>query len=422
MPATARAAGLAPAGKLERYAFGCLFVSSTAGFVSIAVSHLFLGLALALWLASLPRVRPPAAWLPLAGFLIWTGVSMFASGEPAAGLPQVKKLFVFAILPLGFALFRRSSDARRLFEAWFIVGGVMMTVAIVQFIAKWGEANRAGVDFLEYYTPDRITGFFSHWMTFSEAGMLIAALLASYLLFSPEAKRGLPVWGLLGAALLAGLALSYTRSVWLALAGLAVYFAIVWQPRLLWATPVVALLIAFAAPASVHERLRSTVDPSQNENRLLMWTTGLRMIEARPVFGVGPERVGPLFDDYAPALDGPKPDGYYGHLHNIYIHYAAERGLPALALLLAFLGRVLWDAARALRRLPPGRDDRRFLLHGMIAATFGVMAVGMFDLTLGDSEVLGAYLAVVALGYRAVAESWGKSVSVSAAAPKIPAS
>jgi hypothetical protein len=31
------------------------------------------------------------------------------------------------------------------------------------------------------------------------------------------------------------------------------------------------------------------------------------------------------------------------------------------------------------------------------------MVVGCFDVTLGDSEVLGIYLAVVALGYRAVA-------------------
>ena len=31
-----------------------------------------------------------------------------------------------------------------------------------------------------------------------------------------------------------------------------------------------------------------------------------------------------------------------------------------------------------------------------------VMVIGGFDVTLGDSEVLGIYLALVALGYRAV--------------------
>jgi putative inorganic carbon (hco3(-)) transporter len=127
------------------------------------------------------------------------------------------------------------------------------------------------------------------------------------------------------------------------------------------------------------------------------------MIEAHPWFGVGPERVGPLFRQFLPADVETLPDAYYGHLHSIYVHYAAERGLPAVLFLLWFFGQTLWDHTRALRRLPSSRrDDRRFLLHAVIAATVAVMVVGCTDVTLGDSEVLGIYLALVALGYRVV--------------------
>jgi O-antigen ligase len=162
----------------------------------------------------------------------------------------------------------------------------------------------------------------------------------------------------------------------------------------------VGLLVA---PGAVRHRLQSIVHPGPNEPRVVMWRTGVRMIAARPRFGVGPQLVGSRFGEFVPEDIAELPEGYYGHLHNIYVHYAAERGLPAVAFLLWFFAKTLWDHIAALRRAPPsGRDDRRFLLHGAIAATLGVMVVGCFDVTLGDSEVLGIYLAVVALGYRAV--------------------
>lgn len=48
----------------------------------------------------------------------------------------------------------------------------------------------------------------------------------------------------------------------------------------------------------------------------------------------------------------------------------------------------------------------------MIAATLGVCVVSCFDLTLGDSEILGVYLTIVALGYHAVSAA-GETVTVS---------
>jgi O-antigen ligase len=133
-----------------------------------------------------------------------------------------------------------------------------------------------------------------------------------------------------------------------------------------------------------------------------MWRTGARMVQDHPWFGVGPERVGPTFMEYLPS-DIPKelPQAYYAHLHNTFMHYAAERGLPIVLALLWLFGKVLWDMGRALRRTPPGPGDERFLLHGTIAATIALLIVSMTNVSMGDTEVLGAWLAVVAVGYRA---------------------
>ena len=89
-----------------------------------------------------------------------------------------------------------------------------------------------------------------------------------------------------------------------------------------------------------------------------------RIIEAHPLLGLGPEQVkmevNPHFKDYFPAgTPWPLPEGWYGHLHNIYLQYAAERGIPALLILLWMLIMMLTDFWKALRRLPPGRSDRR---------------------------------------------------------------
>ena len=82
---------------------------------------------------------------------------------------------------------------------------------------------------------------------------------------------------------------------------------------------------------SVRTRFTSMFQPKRevdsNQHRIITWRTGLRMIEAHPWLGLGPEQVKVQFLNYVPAdVPRPLPTGWYGHLHNIYLHYAAERG------------------------------------------------------------------------------------------------
>jgi len=89
-------------------------------------------------------------------------------------------------------------------------------------------------------------------------------------------------------------------------------------------------------------------------------------------------------------------------LHNIYLHYAAERGIPTMLVLMWLLGQILFDFWRGLRLLPPGPGMRRYLLHGGIAVVLATLAEGVVELNLGDSEVLTMFLVVVACGYLAL--------------------
>jgi O-antigen ligase len=162
------------------------------------------------------------------------------------------------------------------------------------------------------------------------------------------------------------------------------------------------------APDAIQERALSLIRPhgetDSNGHRKIVWRTGWQMIKAHPMVGVGPEEIRKkaVFDTYMPAdIHYPLPEGNYQHLHNIYIHYAAECGIPAALFLTAAFLMALIDFRRSLRTLPPGRSDRRFILHAATACILGTMVEGLFEKNLGDTEVLTMFLAIVCLGYLA---------------------
>jgi O-antigen ligase len=412
---------------LEHAPLVCAGGSTVAILVGIAPSQILLGAAIAALLAARTRWRWPAVWLPLALFLAGTLISMAFSGDPLAGFPQVKKIYVFLMLPVVYTAVRKIGQARVLVLAWAGAASAGAVLALVQFLQKVREAHAAGQSLYEYYVGSRITGFMSHWQTFGGEQMIALVMLGAFLMFSPRARRWALWLGLAATALLlAAILVDYTRGIWLATGCACVYLMWFWKRRLLAAVPLAVLLVLWIDPGSVRERFESAFQPhgdmDSNQFRVVVWRTGLRMIEAHPLLGLGPELVHKHFMEWLPAdVPRPLPQGWYGHLHNIYLHYAAERGIPTMLALVTALLMMLRDFGRALRRLAPGRDDRRFLLHGAIASVIAVMISGFFELNLGDSEVLTMFLSVAALGYLAAEVSPAAgSASGTAGSPAAP--
>jgi hypothetical protein len=93
--------------------------------------------------------------------------------------------------------------------------------------------------------------------------------------------------------------------------------------------------------------------------------TSLRMIAARPVFGIG---VGQYYRT-SPLFLSPELAWSYGfeNAHNFFLQIAAELGVLGFALFAAWTGVTLWRAMRALIERP--RDTR------LLGATAGVVAM-----------------------------------------------
>ena len=367
---------------------------------SIAVSQILLALALAALLLSSYPIRLPPIKVPLALFVAGTVISLLASGHIQQGMPQIRKFYVFFILLVVYSTFRSLAEIRNVVLLWAGVATLSAARSLFQFWRVYQQSEQLHQSFYGLYLGARITGFMSHWMTFGGEEMIVLLLLVAFLFFSPGRRWKTAGW--IGAVILAvSMVLGFTRSIFLMgfPAGLLylLWFKNKW---LVAAVPVAGAIVLLAAPGALRERVISVFEPSQidsNAHRTAAWDTGLQMIRAHPWLGLGPEQIKYQFDQWVPADDRPLPVGYYGHLHNIYLQYGAERGIPTLLVLLWLIGKILWDFGTTLR-LKPG-PEARFILHGSIAAIIAILAEGIAEYNLGDSEVLTLFLAVVAFGY-----------------------
>ncbi|HEX4748599.1 MAG TPA: O-antigen ligase family protein [Bryobacteraceae bacterium] len=374
--------------------------------VSIAVSQILLGVGIALTLVFRRRLNFPRIWIPLLALFLWTVLADALCPDPWTGRAQIKKFFVFLFIPLLYGTF-----ARQFSKAFYVVIGWAVTAtasgiwSLVQFVQKYYLAKEQGQNFYVTYTGHRITGFESHWLTFGALQLSVLLLLLAQVFFS---SRRMPAWAYASIAILsAAILLTWDRSIWLAAVPAVFYLVWCWKPKWTLALPVLIVAAFALAPAGTRDRMISIVNPhgetDSNRHRIVTFLTGVEMVKAHPWFGLGPEEIARNFDKYVPpSVRRPLPVGYYGHLHDVYLQYAAERGIPGLLLLLAFIGLTVWDCAKALRRAGPAKSPQRFLLHGTIAVVVAIMVGGTLEYNLGDSEVLMMFVCVVALGYVAI--------------------
>ena len=401
----------------RRAAFACTFGAATAVLFSVAVCQILMALALAALLLSGDRLRFPPVRIPLLLFVAGTVVSMAFSADPAAGRPQIRKFFVYLMLLLVVSVFRELKQIRWLVMAWAVVAGASASAGLVQLYHKWQGAQAAGAPFYEYYVGERISGFMSHWMTFGGQIMMAGLLLAAFVFFAPEARRRFALWLICGGLILLAILAGFTRSIWLATAIGGLCLVGSWRPKLLFVAPVVLALGVWLGPEPVRARITSVFVPhgetDSNQHRVICWRTGWEMIKAHPWLGLGPELVKERFDEYVPAdISRPLPEGWYGHLHNVPIHYAAERGVPTALFFLWLLGKMLFDFIQGLRRQRCA--EGRYILHGAVAVVLAILAAGIFELNLGDTEVLTMFLAIAGCGYVVLEQARGNGAAAGA--------
>jgi O-antigen ligase len=174
------------------------------------------------------------------------------------------------------------------------------------------------------------------------------------------------------------------------------------------ALPLPILAVVLLNPFELRERVTSVFhshgDTDSNKFRYVCLREGWEIIKKHPFLGLGPERIKALevsgeYQKWIPAdIPRPLPTGWYGHLHNLYVQLAAERGIPAALVMIWLLLRMLAAFLHGARR---ARDnpDARAILFGCIAMIIGILAVGFSEYNLGESGVLTPFLGMMMCGY-----------------------
>ena len=390
-----------------RALFCTAFGSAMSILFSIAISQILLGIGLLLVVLGRPALYFPPIKLPFVLFFAATVLADLLSGDPLAGMPQIKKFYVFGIIVLVSSGFRSAARFTTLLVFWSAIAALSGAAGFVHILARRQMAvHLKWTTDYDYYLDDRIKGFANHWMTFGAEQMIVLLLLLSFLLFSCP-RRWRILAGCCAAILWISLMLGLTRSIFLLGVPLGfLYLLCAFKPWTLALMPVLALASWAVMPFQVRERVWSTVSPhgemDSNTFRTVTRRTGWEMVKDHPWLGLGPEQIRPAFESYVPPdIPRPLPPGWYGHLHNIYLQYAAERGIPALCFLLWMIGRMVVDFTRALRS-GAVLQRHRYIVHGAIAVVVAVLAAGFFEYNLGDSEVLTMFLVVTTAAYATI--------------------
>jgi O-antigen ligase len=377
-------AGAPPRDRLEWAAVAGLLGFVAALQLSIAAAGICLALMLACWAGILligqERWDAPRFFWPLLVYAAWTLVSSAFSPDPRTSFIDSKQLVVFLIVPAVYQL-SRGNRALTVFNVIITVGAASAILGIVQY----------GV--LNYdHLGQRPQGALGHYMTYSGLLVLVICAAVGRLLFD---VRHCAWAAIVMPSLAAAIALTFTRSAWVGVAAGVTVLFVLKDRRLLALLPILAVLFVVLAPTRINARMSSMFDLNDptTRDRVAMLREGRAMIAEHPLTGVGPNMVERVYAQYRDPLAVEKVNP---HLHNVPMQIAAERGLPALAIWLWFIGTVVWDLRHKLRT-----SHYRFLAATALAATAGMLSAGLFEHNFGDSEFLMLFLVLLTLPFAA---------------------
>ena len=365
---------------------GFLALAACLGLVqfSIAAGQVLFGVAALLWTVLIVREREvppaPAFFWPLAAYAAWTLVSAVFSVDPRASWWDTRQLLLFLMVPLTARLCR-GQRAVTVLNLVVACGAVAAMIGVVQ-------ATMFGYDNLGR-RPD---GALTLYMTYAGVIMLVLCAAVARLVYAREHW----VWPAVALpALVVALGATLTRNAWL---GAAAGVSVVWAPQrrsLLLVAPMVAVLLFAFGPQTVRDRVLSSftgTDPASRD-RLVMLQMGAHIAGDHPLTGVGPDMVKVVYAKYRlpDAVNANNP-----HLHNVPMQIAAERGLPALGLWLAFIAVAAWASWRQTVLGPA-----RAVAAASLAAITAMSVAGLFEYNFGDSEVLMLFLGLITLPFAA---------------------
>ena len=340
---------------------------------SIFIQHALLLLAggvLLLSFRSRPDIPIEIRWIEIILFVLffWILLSLMYAAYPYAALLEVLRYFFLGIL---FVLLK------------YLLGGDPGRRKILGAVICLSCCLSSGFALYQYFfcgVPRP-----SAWFLNTNNLACILNIGFFLLLFSdlPGFLKRRPVWFVLAALMGSGLYFARSRS------GLIAFFivllvALLRKRKILMLIPMVGVLLLFLVPNPLKTYLQEL--PARDIyafQRVDIWKMDLNMIADYPLLGVAAGH----FDLYSPRYNFPveRGDARYGKIplsaHNIFLHYAAELGIP-MGLIVFAASIMLWILFFSSRETGTG----------YFAAMCAVLVQDLFYENLFNNAVAAAFL------------------------------
>jgi probable O-glycosylation ligase (exosortase A-associated) len=309
------------------------------------------------------RARPII--VALLAFFVWYTLSALQALDQSRALPFVVELSKL-VLPflVGVTMMKGEKDWRPLLWTIVLAQGYVGFEQNLNYVFKGFNSAADGFGGMD-------NNFFAVSLV-SVLGPAIALMLSSKTWFS----RGLA--GLAAALILHTILLTFSRGAMLGLVAVGITAFVLMPKRPIYLTGLlvtVLLAVQFTGPqlyARYSTILASEEDRDASaESRLDLWKDCLKVIEAQPVFGVGPANWKVVAASYG------WPEGKSAH--SVWMETAAEVGVPGVLALMMFFGFAvvrLWPIAR--QRLTEENRYEVALATGIILSIVGFAVAGQF--------------------------------------------
>ena len=172
------------------------------------------------------------------------------------------------------------------------------------------------------------------------------------------------------------LVLTYSRGAWLSIVVVAAICGRFYNRKVLWLFVIIPV-VAFFCHDAVMERILSIFNPTDTSStlRIALWESTIAMILDNPLFGIGWGAYWLVYPEYDFFLNNPA--ARIVHAHNMYLHIAAEIGIPGLLVFLAVIYGHTKKAIDILRQ-----TNNRWvagLMLGIMSAVLGLAVNGFTD-------------------------------------------
>lgn len=251
----------------------------------------------------------------------------------------------------------------------------------------------------------RASGFFGHYVTYSESLQLIASLAFGLMIalwsMGPSRSKGLIALAAIFGGLCVCLLLTATRASELGLLLSAFVIVVAGASRKGVLVLALCAVPAVAAGLFVVQQYRQVgfVDARDGSTqwRQKVWREGAELLVSKPrhlLVGVGMDSIKTHWREWGLFDGGRLP---VGHMHNTPLQLALERGVLVLLvwlwLLIAYV-RWLWQR---LRQIDKTSWCERGILLGALGSTVGFFLAGFLHYNLGDSEVVMTFYFIMGL-------------------------